>query len=163
MKKITVILMTLLLAVTISLPAFATEIDQNSTPPSGSAIARAVVNPSYIITIPEDIEIAFRDTGEYELALRASNLVLAEDYQVAVAVRGSGANGAFKLIHEVNSNVMIDYKLNGGRTEVDDILAVFTANGSKGFTLTVDDWSQATKAGDYSGILTFTVSYEAVK
>lgn len=157
MKKILACVLALVMVLSLSATAFAAEIDEGSTDPTGSTSVSYTVNPTYTVTIPASVTLG--DT----VTVSASDVVVPKGKQVVVKLTGtSETDSTFKL--RTVEGAELTYTVKNDSTDVaigTTILAVNptdTTNGST--TLTFVAPTSITYAGSYSGTVTFTVSVE---
>ena len=150
MKKVCAVILTVALLASLSVNAFAA----NTT--GGKADITTSIAPTYTVTIPADVNVAFNaaetDFGAIEVA--ASQIHPDKCIKVALTTDGELNNAIdnTKVIHyeiqdsEGNAFTSATYLTEGDKTELS-------------IHITTDDWNAA-YAGDYSDTVTFTVSYE---
>lgn len=151
MKKfISVLVAVTVVALSCLLPVSAGTITPSQT--SGGAEIYTERTENIVVTYPADIEIPWNTKGDFEIGkISAENMVIAADKKVVITVEsqndcalaGDGGN--------------IPYTLGGA-----DAIEFTAVNDATVFPLTVnvseEAWNVA-PAGDYSDILTFTLTY----
>lgn len=132
---------------------------ENST--GGNTVITTEAQATYIITIPEKLEIPYNSSEAKPLTLTASDVLLEDGKEVSVTAAGSGANGAFTM---ANGSKTLAYELSKvaspwSAMSVNGEAAAFTTNGTAAIYAKVPNWN-VTAAGKYSGTITFTVTYQ---
>lgn len=158
MKKFLTMLSALMLSAAVSTTAFAAEFNQNSDPKKAQATISTNIQPAYMVTIPEDVEVSFNavstDFGSIELTAAQIN----PNYAVEVSLDASGT-----LKNQADVSKTIAYTVKDQNGEFTS--AQYDAAGESSkltVTITQDAWNAA-YAGSYSDTVTFTVSYTAVQ
>lgn len=153
MRKIIAFVLTACLISSMSLPAFAADINQGSNPKTVEATLTTTVAPTYTVTIPANINITFNvtstDFGKIELTKA--------QLDPGHVVRVSAQTAVLKNTADETKTIPYALNTNGGAFAA----AEYTAAGqSTALTLdiTQDDWNKA-YAGQYKGTVTFTVEY----
>lgn len=161
MKKVFAILLAALMVATMSVTAFAAEVDQDTTDKTGSTAVSFNVDPTYTVTIPATVELEKVDTDgtityEKDMTVTASagvrlkegekiEVTLASDFYLETA-----ASATYKLPYAVT--------VNGAAIMNNGTVAVFeTSEAEQTSTLrfAADD---PTYAGNYTDTVTFTIS-----
>lgn len=154
MKKFTAIILTLVLILSLSVTAFATEINQDSDPKTSDVTVTTSIEPTYTVTIPANTTVDFNATSTSFGAIQLDAAQIDPGYVVRVALDASGTLKNAKdtrktiayTVNDVNSAfVSADYTVAGQSTPLT-------------IDITQDAWNTAF-AGDYSDVMTFTVSY----
>lgn len=119
---------------------------------SGTANMLYSVNPTYTITIPQ--QIVLEDTAK-TVPITASDVVIHDGASIKVSI---AQDAEFKV---KNGTAYAEYSITRGSTTVEAgaQVAEFTADGTQNLLFTVDDKSNATVAGDYTGTLSFDIEY----
>ena len=150
MKKLFALILTVCLLASMSVTAFA----ENTT--GGDADITTSIAPTYTVTIPADVNVAFNatetDFGKIEVA--ASQIHPDKCIKVALATDK-------ELNNAIDNTKVIPYVIKDGEG-AEFTSATYLTEGDKtelSIHITVDDWNAA-YAGDYSDTVTFTVSYE---
>ena len=156
MKKLFALILTVAMIATMSVTAFAAEIDQDTTAPQeGSIAVRYQVAPTYTVTIPATVTL-----GE-NAKIEAENVVVEKGKQVEVALTN---DNDFKVATPEGAE--LTYTVKNGEAEVAEgntVLAVNPADGTTGeTTLSFVAPTTIQYAGKYEGTVTFTVAVKDV-
>jgi len=159
-KALTLALVAALLTAT-GITAFAadTEVNQDTTPPTGATTVNYQVDPAYTVVIPESVTLG--DTAVTEQikiygAAENDNVVIGKKQKVNVALTES-TNG-FKV--KTADGDTVAYTVND-KNAVDDLTTVAectAAEGKKNTDITFAKTGTATYSGTYTDTLIFTVS-----
>ena len=150
MKKLFAIILTFALLMSLSVTAFAVNTS------GGEADITTSIAPTYTVTIPADVNVAFNATetafGTIEVA--ASQIHPDKCIKVALATDK-------ELNNAIDNTKVIPYAIKDSEG-AEFTSATYLTEGDKtelSIHITADDWNAA-YAGDYSDTVTFTVSYE---
>ena len=150
MKKLFAIVLTFALLASLSVTAFAA----NTT--GGEADITTSIDPTYTVTIPADVNVAFNatETAFGTIEVTASQIHPDKCIKVALATDK-------ELNNAIDNTKVIPYAIKDSEG-AEFTSATYLTEGDKtelSIHITADDWNAA-YAGDYSDIVTFTVSYE---
>ena len=150
MKKLFAIVLTFALLASLSVTAFAT----NTT--GGEADIPTSIDPTYTVTIPADVNVAFNatETAFGTIEVTASQIHPDKCIKVALATDK-------ELNNAIDNTKVIPYAIKDSEG-AEFNFATYLTEGDKtelSIHITADDWNAA-YAGDYSDTVTFTVSYE---
>ena len=159
-KALTLALVAAMLTAT-GITAFAadTEVNQDTTPPTGAMTVNYTVDPAYTVVIPESVTLTDADVTAIIKIYGAdenSNVVIGKTQKVNVALTASAND--FKV--KTADGDEVAYTVNDKNT-VDDLTTVAectAAEGKKNTDITFTKTGTAAYAGTYSDTLTFTVS-----
>lgn len=154
MKKIISFALAATMALSASATAFAAEITQDSDPKTTNATITTSIAPTYTVTIPADVDVAFNATATDFGSIEVTAAQLDPDKCIKVELASDG-----NLENLVDNTKVIPYTVTSGETAFTS--ATYLATGEKTdltINITADDWNKA-YAGDYSDTVTFTVSY----
>lgn len=163
MKKFLSIALALIVALSLSVTAFAADnITQDTDDKTGSTNITYSVAPMYTVTIPASVTLG------NDATVSASGIKVAKGSQVVVKISGtSEAGNAFKV--KTGEGAELAYTVKNGTKAIGVGDAILTVNpdsatdgsgasGSATLTFTLDDTIKY--AGIYTGTVTFTVSVE---
>lgn len=150
MKKLFAVILTVCLLATMSVTAFAA----NTT--DGDADITTSIDPTYTVTIPADVNVAFNatETAFGTIEVTASQIHPDKCIKVALATDN-------ELNNAIDNTKVIPYAIKDSEGAA-FASATYLTEGDKtelSIHITADDWNAA-YAGDYSDTVTFTVSYE---
>lgn len=156
MNKFLALVLALALALPLSVTAFATEINQDSDPKEADVEVTTTIQPTYTVTIPEDVQVTFNETSTDFGTIELTAAQIDPDHAVTVTLSASGT-----LKNRADKTKTIAYTVNSAD-------GVFTSakyqNKGDSTALTIDitqaAWDAA-YAGTYSDTVTFTIAYEA--
>ena len=150
MKKLFAVILTVALLMSLSVTVFAA----NTT--GGDADITTSIAPTYTVTIPADVNVAFNATETDFGAVEVTASQIHPDKCIKVTLASDG-----KLENNIDATKVIPYAIK------DSTGAAFTSDtylseGDKtelSIHITADDWNAA-YAGEYSDTVTFTITYE---
>ena len=150
MKKLFALILTVYLLATMSVTAFAA----NTT--GGKADITTSIAPTYTVTIPADVNVAFNatETAFGTVEVTASQIHPDKCIKVALATDK-------ELNNAIDNTKVIPYAIKDSEG-AEFTSATYLTEGDKtelSIHITANDWNAA-YAGDYSDTVTFTVSYE---
>lgn len=158
MKKLIAIFLTLTMTLSLSVAAFATEItEKDGNPKTKDVEVTTSIDPTYTVTIPENVDVKFNDPSTKFGTIELTAAQLDPEYAVKVTLTASG-----ELKNEADKTKTIAYTVNSKDGAFSS--AKYQKKGES-TDLTIDitqaAWDAA-YAGDYSDIVTFTISYGKV-
>lgn len=154
MKKLFAALLSISILASVSVTAFAAEINQDSNPKTVDSVITTSIAPTYTVTIPADVAVAFNATTTDFGKIEVTAAQIDPDKCIKVALTSNG-----KLKNLADSTKVIPYTVKAGDAAFTS--ATYLATGDKTdltINITADDWNKA-YAGDYSDTVTFEVSY----
>ena len=149
MKKLFAVILTVALLMSLSLTAFA----ENTT--GGDADITTSIAPTYTVTIPADVNVAFNATETAFGTIEVTASQIHPDKCIKVALTTDK-----ELNNAIDNTKVIPYAIKDS-TGAAFTSATYLTEGDKtelSIHITADDWNAA-YAGDYSDTVTFTVSY----
>lgn len=168
MKKMMTLMLALVLALSMSVTAFAADTtigpgqDGQPSPSTADATVSYNVAPTYTVTIPTKVDLVQKGTGgtityEQDAEIKAENVRLNEGDVIQVKLDGN--EDEFKM-SAGQTEWTYEVTLGNATTPINsgDVIATFetsTQDQSATLHFTADD---PTYAGDYSGTVTFTLS-----
>ena len=150
MKKLFAVILTVALLMSLSVIAFAA----NTT--GGDADITTSIAPTYTVTIPADVNVAFNATETAFGAIEVTASQIHPDKCIKVALASDG-----KLENNIDDTKVIPYAIKDS-TGAAFTSATYLSEGDKtelSIHITADDWNAA-YAGEYSDTVTFTITYE---
>ena len=150
MKKLFALILTVAMLATMSVTAFAA----NTT--GGDADITTSIAPTYTVTIPADVNVAFNATETAFGTIEVTASQIHPDKCIKVALTSDG-----ELNNAIDNTKVIPYVIKDSEGTA-FTSATYLTEGDKtelSIHITADDWNAA-YAGDYSDTVTFTVSYE---
>ena len=150
MKKLFALILTVCLLATMSVTAFAT----NTT--GGKADITTSIAPTYTVTIPADVNVAFNATETAFGTIEVTASQIHPDKCIKVALTTDN-----ELNNAIDNTKVIPYAIKDADGTA-FTSATYLTEGDKTelfIHITADDWNAA-YAGEYSDTVTFTVSYE---
>ena len=158
-KAITLALVGAMLTAT-GITAFAADIDQDTTPPTGTTNVTMSVAPSYTVTIPESVVLNEQQDGTYsnDAVITATNIRLNNNKIVTVTMESDflleNAQGAAALPYTLT--------INDAEKASGDTVATFATNADLTLVQQSDTLHFAadvpTFAGDYSDTVAFNIA-----
>ena len=158
-KAITLALVGAMLTAT-GITAFAADIDQDTTPPTGTTSVTMSVAPSYTVTIPESVVLNEQQDGTYsnDAVITATNIRLNNNKIVTVTMDSDflleNAQGAAALPYTLT--------INDAEKASGDTVATFATDADLTLVQQSDTLHFAaeapTFAGDYSDTVTFNIA-----
>ena len=150
MKKVCAVILTVALLASLSVTAFAA----NTT--GGKADITTSIAPTYTVTIPADVNVAFNATETDFGVIEVAASQIHPDKCIKVALTTDG-----ELNNAIDNTKVIPYEIQDSEGNA-FTSATYLTEGDKtelSIHITANDWNAA-YAGDYSDTVTFTVSYE---
>ena len=150
MKKLFAVILTVALLMSLSVAAFAV----NTT--GGDADITTSIAPTYTVTIPADVNVAFNATETAFGAIEVTASQIHPNKCIKVALASDG-----KLENNIDATKVIPYAIKDS-TGAAFTSATYLSEGDKtelSIHITADDWNAA-YAGEYSDTVTFTITYE---
>ena len=150
MKKLFALILTVCLLATMSVTAFAA----NTT--GGDADITTSIAPTYTVTIPADVNVAFNatETAFGTVEVTASQIHPDKCIKVALATDN-------ELNNAIDNTKVIPYAIKDSEG-AEFTSATYLTEGDKtelSIHITTNDWNAA-YAGEYSDTVTFTITYE---
>ena len=160
MKKILTLALVAALLTATGMTAFAADVDQDTTPPTGTTSVTMSVAPSYTVTIPESVVLNEQTNGTYsnDAVITATNIRLTNNKVVSVTMESDF------LLENTQGAAALPYTLtmNGNEKVSGDVVAIFTTNADLTLVQQSDTLhftaNVPTFAGDYSDTVTFTIA-----
>ena len=156
-KALTLALVAAMLTAT-GITAFAadTEVNRDTTPPTGAMTVNYTVDPAYTVVIPESVTLTDADVTAIIKIYGADENSNVKGQKVNVALTES-ANG-FKV--KTADGDTVDYTVNGENTTaaLASVAECTADDGTKNTDITFTKTGTAAYAGTYSDTLLFTVS-----
>ena len=149
MKKVLTFALAVMLVMILSVTAFAA----NTT--GGDADITTSIAPSYTVTIPADVNVAFNATETAFGTIEVEAAQIHPDKCIKVELTSDG-----KLENSIDATKVIPYAIKDS-TGAAFTSATYLTEGDKtelSIHITANDWNAA-YAGEYSDTVTFTVSY----
>ena len=150
MKKLFALILTVAMIASMSVAAFAA----NSA--GGDADITTSIAPTYTVTIPADVNVAFNATETAFGTIEVTASQIHPDKCIKVELTSDG-----KLENSIDATKVIPYAIKDSEGAA-FTSATYLTEGDKtelSIHITADDWNAA-YAGDYSDTVIFTVSYE---
>ena len=156
MKKLFALILAVVMIATMSTTAFAAEIGTETNASQGSTTITIDIAPTYTVTIPADVNVAFNATETDFGAIEVTASQIHPNKCIKVELTSDG-----KLENSIDATNVIPYVIKDSEGDV-FTSATYLTEGDKtelSIHITADDWNAA-YAGEYSDTVTFTVSYE---
>ena len=160
MKKLLTLALVGAMLTATGITAFAADIDQDTTPPTGTTSVTMSVAPSYTVSIPETVVLNEQQDGTYSnsAVITATNIRLNSGKVISVTMDSDflleNAQGAAALPYTL--------KINDTEKASGDTVATFSTNADLTFVQQSDTLQFAadvpTFAGDYSDTVTFNIA-----
>ena len=150
MKKLFALILTVAMLATMSVTAFA------ANTAGGEADITTSIAPTYTVTIPADVNVAFNATETAFGAIEVEASQIHPDKCIKVAIVTDK-----ELNNAIDNTKVIPYAVKDSEGAA-FTSATYLTEGDKtelSIHITASDWNAA-YAGDYSDTVTFTVSYE---
>ena len=150
MKKLFALILTVSLLASMSVTAFA------ANTAGGKADITTSIAPTYTVTIPADVNVAFNATETDFGTIEVTASQIHPDKCIKVALTTDG-----ELNNAIDNTKVIPYEIQDSEGNA-FTSATYLTEGDKtelSIHITTNDWNAA-YAGDYSDTVTFTVSYE---
>ena len=150
MKKLFALILAVCLLATMSTTAFAA----NTT--GGEADITTSIDPTYTVTIPADVNVAFNATESAFGAIEVTASQIHPNKCIKVELTSDG-----KLENNIDAAKVIPYAIKDSEGAA-FTSATYLTEGDKtalSIHITADDWNAA-YAGEYSDTVTFTITYE---
>lgn len=109
MKKWIVLFLILSLVMSMSVSAFAAEIDQDSEPKTADVTVATSIGPTYTVTIPGDMQVQFNQTSTRFGTIKLTAAQINPGYAVEVTLSASG-----ELKNTADKTRTIAYTVNSG-------------------------------------------------
>ena len=159
MKKLFALILTVAMLFSLSVTAFAAEIDQGAAESNGSTSVYFEVDPTYTITIPATVELAKKETAgvvtyENDYTITASeNLRLKKHEYVEVTIATDG-------VMTTDEGATLDYtvSVDGGAVANGDAVVAFGTNTAAQTATMHIAASDPEFAGRYEDVVTFTIA-----
>lgn len=157
MKKLLTILLALVMVLSLSVTAFAADINQDSDPKAGNTTVTFNVDPTYTVTIPATVTLAKdEESGSYkqDATITATDVRLKEGETIKVTIASD-----FTLTAGTTD---WPYTVKVGTSDTaiatDAIVATFTTNPAEQTSVLHFAAENPTYAGNYSDTVTFTIA-----
>ena len=150
MKKLFAVILAAALVMSLSVTVFA----ENTT--GGDADITTSIDPTYTVTIPADVTVAFNATETAFGAIEVTASQIHPDKCIKVALTTDG-----ELNNAIDNTKVIPYVIKDSQGAA-FTAATYLTEGDKtdlSIHITANDWNAA-YAGEYSDTVIFTVSYE---
>ena len=162
-KALTLALVAALLTAT-GITAFAadTEVNQDTTPPTGATTVNYQVDPAYTVVIPESVTLTDADvTAIIKIygATENDNVVIGKGQKVNVALTASAND--FKVKTADGDEVAYTVNDKNAVADLTTVAECTAAEGKKNTDITFTKTGTAAYAGTYTDTLTFTIGVEA--
>ena len=159
MKKLITLALATLMISTLSMTAFAAEVNQDTDDQTGSTAVSFNVDPTYTVTIPatvelEKVEVEGVITYEKNMNVSASSVRLEEGQKIEIKLSGD-----FTLDAVATSSYKLPYTVTvGGRTiATNGVVATFVTTTQEQTSTLHFAAENPTYAGTYTDTVTFTI------
>lgn len=164
MKKLFAAILAACLLASLSVTAFAADINQNSENKSGETTVSFNVDPTYTVTIPATVTLEKKTdtdgvvTYENDLTISASDVRLTQNSEIAVFLDSDYTMTVSDALE--SDPYQLSYKVFVGKTQVtaeNKRVALFGTNKDSQRTILHIAADDPEYAGTYSDIVTFTI------
>ncbi|MGN0115711.1 MAG: hypothetical protein ACI396_10325 [Acutalibacteraceae bacterium] len=138
----------------VTVTAFAGGINQDSEPKTNNAVITTSIAPTYTVTIPASVTVAFNAQTTDFGSVEVSAAQLDPDKCVKVSLKSDG-----ELKNEADKTKVIPYTVKSGNSVYTS--ATYLKSGDKDdltINISANDWNKA-YAGDYKDTVVFEVAY----
>ncbi|MGN1126900.1 MAG: hypothetical protein ACI4RI_05610, partial [Ruminococcus sp.] len=104
MKKLLATLLSISILASVSVTAFAAEINQDSDPKTATAEITTSISPKYTVTIPADVDVAFNATTTDFGEIKVTSAQIDPDKCIKVTLDSNG-----NLVNSVDATKKIPY------------------------------------------------------
>ena len=156
MKKFIALTLVSALALSVSVTAFAAQINQDTPEPKKTdAVIKTSIAPTYTVTIPADVTVEFNAETTTFGQIKLDSAQIEPDKCIKVSLTTDG-----ELNNKVDKAKVIPYTVKSGENSFTSA-NYLSAGDSTDLTINIatDDWNKA-YAGEYTDTVTFEVSYE---
>lgn len=162
MKKLLTLALALVMTLSVSVTAFAAEINQSTADKTAGTAVSFNVDPAYTVTIPEKVELGKKDnngtiTYENDLTVSAeAGVRLLKGEAIQVTLR---SDSDFNLSTDADSVYKLPYTVavNGAEIANNGVVATFGTNTEAQTSTLHFAADDPTYAGNYSDTVTFTL------
>lgn len=154
MKKTIAVILAVCMSFVFSATSFAAEINQDSNPKTSDITITASVAPTYTVTIPSNVNVAFNAETTAFGSVKVDSARIEPNKCIKVSLTSDG-----ELNNAADSTKVIPYTVKSGDSVFTS--ATYSAAGEKTdltVNISADDWNRA-YAGEYRDTVTFEVSY----
>lgn len=156
MKKVITLALVSAMALSVSVTAFATSINQDTPDPKKTdMVITTSIKPTYTVTIPADVTVPFNAETTSFGQIKVESAQIDPDKCIKVSLTTDGT-----LNNKADKTKVIPYTVKSGENAFTS--ATYLATGEYTdltINITKADWNKA-YAGDYEDTVTFEVSYE---
>ena len=147
MKKLFAVILTVALLMSLSVTAFAA----NTT--GGDADITTSIAPTYTVTIPADVNVAFNATETAFGAIEVTASQIHPNKCIKVELTSDG-----KLENSIDATKVIPYAIKDGNALENDVVATFTTDKAEQTATIHIAANDPDFAGDYKDTVTFTLT-----